>query len=549
VLYAYASHKPHVGYVQGMNFIVVALLDVVDEIAAFWMLVIIIESWLPEHFSDAMVGNHVDCRVLAILTAEHLPALAKHLHELDVTVQLLTTRWFLCLWSSVLGTASLHRLWDYLFVIGPAATMQAALACMHLCESRILKSRDIGDALSAAKEVLRDDDGALLDLVLRQVSDISHDQLVAWRMHCRDIVLSETRHLHATRRLLKLQRKSGFSLQELKLVARLCGPADGSAHAHAIFAIRVGFDSFARVLGGLIPHWKNLAAACFSKMQSVCSSPSVAASSRIAAGPQLNSEARTMSPATHVGMRESCPIGPSLVERLFIIFYSLPAENFPDADLGFCCEALQEQDPHSTVSMQLTFEQLVVGLGWLLRGTSKRRAELCYKCFSVVDGESGSIVAEGRDDGATGVSRIRFASILTSVYIMYNPSCGVDERGIARIRAEADSFTAMVYESWDTSQSGVLDAASFYHVAHQHPLLVQAFQLDQRDLSSSDSTISGACSVLGNQKLRVKNGVYLGLRPSALPTLDDRYFSAMSSSTHSQDVSLECSEGGLGREP
>ena len=98
-----------------------------------------------------MLGNHIDCRVLATLTAEHLPRLAMRLNALDVTVQLLTTRWFLCLWSSVLPTAALHRLWDYLFLSGPAATMQAALACMFLCEPSINDARDIGDALAAVR--------------------------------------------------------------------------------------------------------------------------------------------------------------------------------------------------------------------------------------------------------------------------------------------------------------------------------------------------------------------------------------------------------------
>ena len=30
---------------------------------------------------------------------------------------------------------------------------------------------------------------------------------------------------------------------------------------------------------------------------------------------------------------------------------------------------------------RITFEQLVRGLGWLLRGTSERRALLCLRCF------------------------------------------------------------------------------------------------------------------------------------------------------------------------
>ena len=39
--------------------------------------------------------------------------------------------------------------------------MQAALACMHLCESVVLQANDIGEALATVKETLRNDDGEL----------------------------------------------------------------------------------------------------------------------------------------------------------------------------------------------------------------------------------------------------------------------------------------------------------------------------------------------------------------------------------------------------
>ena len=78
-------------------------------------------------------------------------------------------------------------MWDYLFVSGPAATMQAALACMYLCEPAVLEARDIGDALLAAKDVLRatSEGAALLDIALHRVPEITREQLFTWRLHCR----------------------------------------------------------------------------------------------------------------------------------------------------------------------------------------------------------------------------------------------------------------------------------------------------------------------------------------------------------------------------
>jgi len=578
VLCAYASHKPEVGYVQGMNFIVAALLDVFDEPAAFWMLALIVEAWLPEHFSAAMVGNHIDCRVLAILTAEHLPELAKRLHDLDVTVQLLTTRWFLCLWSSVLRTESLHRLWDFLFVSGPAATLQAALACMHLCEARVLQTRDIGEALSAVKEVLRDDDGELLEVTLHRVSDISLEQLAAWRMHCRDIVVSETRHLQATRRLLKLQRASGFSLQELKLMARLCGPSDGTAHADALLTLRIDVDGFLRVLRGLVPQWRHLllrrtplaaagaptahgafgATALPGRMPLPLSACTTCTTGDIAAGVEDGNGAQrdSVAGADTVGAGAAAVVArgfavmpsvessaePSLTERLFVVFLALPADDCLEADLELDrrvlgdCDASEPPDPNPAVAQpRLTFEQLVLGLGWLLRGTSERRAELCYQCFcdgcadggrtpktnacGVVAGDEGTVRVE------RGVRRARFASLLTSVYVMYEPPGPVDETAVARARSEAEQFTAMMYELWGTTHDSVLDADAFDRAAHQHPLLVQAFQLEQLDLPPAAPRPPDYSNPIGAARLRVKNGVYLGLRPGALSNLDDGYFS------------------------
>ena len=55
VLCAFARYNPAVSYVQGMNFIAWGLLSVVSEEGAFWMLVLIVQMWLPEHFSHDMV--------------------------------------------------------------------------------------------------------------------------------------------------------------------------------------------------------------------------------------------------------------------------------------------------------------------------------------------------------------------------------------------------------------------------------------------------------------------------------------------------------------
>ncbi len=55
VLCAFARYNPAVSYVQGMNFIAWGLLSVLSEEGAFWILVLVVQMWLPEHFSRDMV--------------------------------------------------------------------------------------------------------------------------------------------------------------------------------------------------------------------------------------------------------------------------------------------------------------------------------------------------------------------------------------------------------------------------------------------------------------------------------------------------------------
>ena len=99
----------------------------------------------------------------------------------------------------------------------------------------------------------------------------------------------------------------------------------------------------------------------------------------------------------------------------------------------------------------------------------------------------------------------------------------------AQIGREAEQFVSMMFALWDEGGGGSLNAAGFDRAAHQHPLLVQAFQLEQLDLPptvpTEEQASAGAPSTaLAERRLSIKNGVYLGLRPGAVSMLDDSYF-------------------------
>ena len=91
--------------------------------------------------------------------------------------------------------------------------------------------------------------------------------------------------------------------------------------------------------------------------------------------------------------------------------------------------------------------------------------------------------------------REAFSSLLQGVYLLYEPpmhrQAAVRDARIAEVGAEAREFVSMMYDLWATPADGapadagrgcdVLNAAQFRRAAHQHPLLVQAFQLAALD--------------------------------------------------------------------
>ena len=61
VLLAYAARNPEVAYCQGMNFVAAAVLLFVDDDAdAFWLLAVIVEEVLVDHYVQSMLGHQVD---------------------------------------------------------------------------------------------------------------------------------------------------------------------------------------------------------------------------------------------------------------------------------------------------------------------------------------------------------------------------------------------------------------------------------------------------------------------------------------------------------
>jgi len=129
-----------------MNFIAGYLLLLMEEELAFKLLTIIVEFYVPGYYANTMAGLQADQVVLAHLVKEKLPSLHQHLTDLGIELNVVSTKWFLCLFIHALPFPSVLRVWDILFCKGSSALILAGLAMLKIKEEEILANNDFGNS-------------------------------------------------------------------------------------------------------------------------------------------------------------------------------------------------------------------------------------------------------------------------------------------------------------------------------------------------------------------------------------------------------------------
>jgi Ca2+-binding EF-hand superfamily protein len=144
ILKAFSLRHPQIGYTQSMNFISGYLLLLMEEELAFKLLTIIVEYYVPGYYMHTMAGLQADQMVLNHLVQEKLPQVHTHLQSLHIDLNVVTTRWFLCLFIHVLPFPSVLRIWDVLFCKGSCALILAAFAIVCFKEEEIMALTEMG---------------------------------------------------------------------------------------------------------------------------------------------------------------------------------------------------------------------------------------------------------------------------------------------------------------------------------------------------------------------------------------------------------------------
>ncbi|KPP76985.1 TBC1 domain family member 2A-like [Scleropages formosus] len=144
ILMAFSWQNPTIGYCQGLNRLAaIALLVLEDEEEAFWCLVAVVETIMPQdYYSKTLIASQADQRVLKDFMAEKMPRLMAHLEEYSVDVSLVTFNWFMVAFVESLASDILLRVWDAFLYEGTKVLFRYAMAIFKYKEEDILKIHD-----------------------------------------------------------------------------------------------------------------------------------------------------------------------------------------------------------------------------------------------------------------------------------------------------------------------------------------------------------------------------------------------------------------------
>ncbi|KAJ4462747.1 putative TBC1 domain family member 10A [Paratrimastix pyriformis] len=143
VLIAVALYCPSVGYVQGMNFIVAALLLHAPPERVFHIVVCMVQSMMDGYFEEGLPQFMADseCMGRCLKTCPLTASLSEHLGRLGVFPLMYTPKFFMSVFLLVLPFPTAMRVFDVLFWEGMEVLFPVGLALVFLGKDHLLKQQ------------------------------------------------------------------------------------------------------------------------------------------------------------------------------------------------------------------------------------------------------------------------------------------------------------------------------------------------------------------------------------------------------------------------
>ncbi|KAG0223872.1 hypothetical protein BGW42_005496 [Actinomortierella wolfii] len=183
ILKAYSLYDPHVGYCQGLGFLVGPLLMNMDEKEAFCVFVRLMETYdMRTMFTLNMEGLQLRLYQFSALLSEHLPMLHAHLSFHSIHAAMYASQWFLSLFAYTYPLPLVLRIYDVVFCEGaPETIMRVAVAFLKKNEEKLMQLQEFEDLLdvlsSKLYEVYEGNAGEVIRDAMALSNEISKDKL------------------------------------------------------------------------------------------------------------------------------------------------------------------------------------------------------------------------------------------------------------------------------------------------------------------------------------------------------------------------------------
>ena len=152
VLTAFCKYDPNLGYVQGMNYIVAALLWHCSEVDAFWIFVGMMEKFeLRDTYLPSFPGLSKHTQIIQLLMFEHLPTLHLHFSEFNVHLKMFMTEWCLSLFGSVIPISEMIFVLDNFFEEGWVFFYKFVFFILKSLQVRLLLANELGEIIVLLK--------------------------------------------------------------------------------------------------------------------------------------------------------------------------------------------------------------------------------------------------------------------------------------------------------------------------------------------------------------------------------------------------------------
>lgn len=153
MLLAFTKYDSTVGYVQGMNFVVAALLLHCAEEIAFWLFVSIIEDYeMRDIYRPRLPGLYKHTQIINMLMFTNVRQIYQHFVINGIRVEMFATNWIFTLFASIVPINQMGMIFDEFFRSSWIFVYKLALHLLRSNEKSILATDDISAMISPMKD-------------------------------------------------------------------------------------------------------------------------------------------------------------------------------------------------------------------------------------------------------------------------------------------------------------------------------------------------------------------------------------------------------------